>query len=85
MIGNNNLRISKYECFNKKGSVSNVGVKDSSTTLRMTRMIANVNICVTLNEVEGSFDIYTPIFAKESLCNHYSRLCIKNTYKRFRK
>ena len=30
MIGNNNLRISKYECFNKKGSVTNVGVEKYS-------------------------------------------------------
>ena len=47
------------------GSVSSVGVKDSSTTLGMTLMFANVNVCVTLNEVEGSFDIYTPTFVIE--------------------
>ena len=32
----------------------------------MTVMTANVNVCVTLNEVEGSFDIYTPTLVKES-------------------
>ena len=31
----------------------------------MTAMIANVNVCVILNEVEGTFDIYTSTFAKE--------------------
>ena len=43
----------------------NVGVKDSSVTLRMTLIIANVNVCVTLNVVEGSFDTFTPTFFKE--------------------
>ena len=47
------------------GSVLNVEVKDSSTLLRMTERIANVNIYVTLNEVEGSFCICTPTFAKK--------------------
>ena len=56
------------------GSASNVGVKDSSTTLGMTLMFANVNVCVTLNEVEGSWNIYTPTFAKEPIMKRTAAL-----------
>ena len=47
------------------GSVSNDGTKDSSTTLRMTIIIANVNACVDINVIEGTFKIRIPTFETE--------------------